>query len=55
MVHGLPALYLSDRKVGQQRLHRPARAILAAGGPLTLILHPLCRLHLRRRQALATG
>lgn len=49
VVHGLPALYLADRKVDRQRLRRSALAILAAGGPLTLLLHPICRLHLRAR------
>lgn len=44
VVHGLPALYLSDPKVAHQDLQPLAGALLKAGGPPTRLLHHVCRL-----------
>lgn len=41
VVQGLPALYLSDPKVKQQRLGGLARRLLAAGGPASWLLYGL--------------
>jgi tetraprenyl-beta-curcumene synthase len=42
VLHGLPALYLSDGKVREQRLEAQARRLLSTGGAVTGCLHLLC-------------
>lgn len=48
VVDGLPALYLSDGKVGAQGLGRAAGKLLLGAGPVSLLLFPFCALHRRR-------
>lgn len=44
VVQGLPGLYLSDAKVGQQRMQRLARTLLRASGPASFAYYVWCRL-----------
>jgi len=44
MVHGLPAIYLSDPKVRHQGLEADARRLLARGGLTTRAIFAACRL-----------
>lgn len=47
IVDGLPALYLSDAKIGAQGLGRDARRLLVGAGPVSMLLFAYCAL--RRR------
>lgn len=47
VLHGLPALYLSDPKVSSQCQKEHARRLLRRGGVQALALHQLCRLFRR--------
>lgn len=49
IVEGLPALYLSDGKVGAQGLGRDARRLLVDAGPVSLLLFALYALRRRTK------